>query len=56
MSTAVLAAFLRPFAIFLFMVLIGLPVRYAIQRWMKEGSLKRLLLYRWESGKTKRSP
>lgn len=39
-----LAAFLRPFVLLILGVLILSPVRIAVQRYMKNGKLKRLLL------------
>jgi len=39
-----LAVVLRPIATLLFLVVFGLPARLAVQRWMPEGRLKRLLL------------
>lgn len=43
MSAAV-AMFLRPFVLLLVVVLVLLPVRYAVARWMPDGRLKRILL------------
>lgn len=39
-----LAVLLKPFATLLFFVVFCLPARLAVQRWMKDGKLKRLLL------------
>lgn len=51
MGTMAMAAFLKPFAVLLFMVLIGLPARYVLGRWMKPGRLKTALLWRLERGR-----
>lgn len=45
MSFAI-AAFLRPFALFLLLACILLPCRYAVMKWMPEGKWKRILLFR----------
>jgi hypothetical protein len=45
MSFAV-ALFLRPFALFVLLACVLLPVRHAVLRWMPEGRLKTLLLLR----------
>ena len=45
MSFAI-AAFLRPFALFLLLACVCLPARYAVIKWMPEGRLKRILLFR----------
>lgn len=42
--TWLLAVVLRPFAALVLFGLICLPARYAVQRWMKPGKLKTLLL------------
>ena len=44
--TWMLAAFLKPLATFLFFALICIPTRLAVQRFMPEGRIKRLLLIR----------
>ena len=41
-----LAAFLRPFVLLVLGVLILAPARIAVERYMKDGKLKRLLLTR----------
>jgi len=46
METFFLAALLRPLVALVFHLLIGLPVQWAVQRFMKEGKLKRALLTR----------
>jgi hypothetical protein len=43
MSTFMLV-FARPFFYFAIAVLVLLPARMAVQRWMRDGALKRLLL------------
>lgn len=40
------ALLLKPFAFLVLAVLVLIPARLAVQRWMKPGKLKRLLL--WE--------
>ena len=39
-----LAVALRPIGTLIFLAVFCLPVRLAVQRWMKDGKLKRLLL------------
>ena len=46
MSTIAIAAFLRPFFIFFLAITILYPARRAVEKRMKEGKLKRLLLTR----------
>lgn len=46
--TWVLALAVRPFAAFLLLALFGVPARLAVQRYMRDGRLKRLLLRRIE--------
>lgn len=41
-----LAVMFRPLVAFVLLVCFGLPARLAVQRWMKDGKLKRLLLLR----------
>ena len=43
MSVAI-AMFLRPFILLLVMLLVLVPIRKAVIRWMPEGKMKRLLL------------
>lgn len=45
LSVAIALA-LKPLYLFVVLTVIGVPVRYAIMRWMKDGKLKRLLLWR----------
>ncbi len=47
-----LAAFLRPLVFLLVAALVLIPVRLAIQRWMPEGRLKRILLLRVNAQET----
>lgn len=42
--TAAIALFLRPFILLLVMLVVLVPVRKAVIRWMPEGKLKRILL------------
>jgi hypothetical protein len=46
MEAFFLAALLRPLVALVFRALIGVPVRLAVQRFMKDGALKRALLTR----------
>jgi hypothetical protein len=46
MEPWLLAILLRPLFALAFSCLIGLPVRLAIGKWMKDGKLKRALLTR----------
>ena len=41
-----LAAAIKPFVFFLFIVGILLPVRFCVIKWMPEGKIKRILLFR----------
>ncbi len=41
-----LAMILRPFALFAVLACILLPIRYAVIKWMPDGTLKRVLLIR----------
>jgi len=40
------AVFLKPFALLILAVLVLIPARIAVQKWMKDSKLKRLLLWR----------
>jgi len=42
--TVFLAQLLKPFVLLIVLGLICLPARLAVERWMKDGKLKRLLL------------
>lgn len=42
--TVFLAQILKPFVLLVVLGLICLPARLAVQRWMKDGKLKRFLL------------
>jgi hypothetical protein len=46
MSNFAIAMLVRPFMLLILSVLILIPVRLAVQRRMKDGKLKRLLLRR----------
>lgn len=46
MSSFAIAAFLKPFVLLLLAGTVLIPARLAVQRHMKEGPLKRLLLTR----------
>lgn len=46
MSTTALAFILKPLVALVLFGLILLPARLAVQRWMKDGKLKRILLTR----------
>jgi hypothetical protein len=41
-----IAAAARPFAFFVFALVVLYPARMAVQRWWPEGRLKRVLLFR----------
>lgn len=41
-----IVAFLRPFLIFAIIMLILVPIRLGCQKWLPEGRLKRILLYK----------
>lgn len=43
-DTAMKAAELRPFAMLVILTVFGIPITMAVQRWMPESKLKRLLL------------
>lgn len=45
-DTAMMAAALRPFAMLVILTVFGIPITLAVQRWMPESKLKRLLLDR----------
>ena len=49
--TWLLAVVLKPFAALILFGLICLPARFAVQRWMKPGKLKDLLLRDLQSGR-----
>jgi hypothetical protein len=49
--TWLLAVVLKPFAALVLFGLICLPARLAVQRWMPDGRLKRLLLTDLQSGR-----
>lgn len=46
MADFVLALLLKPFVLLIISVLFLIPGRLAVQHWMKDGRLKRLLLRR----------
>ena len=46
MNTVFLVMLLKPFITFVFFVLMLLPARLAVRRFVKEGRLKRFLLFR----------
>lgn len=46
MDPWVIAVFLKPFALLVLAVLVLIPARLACQKWLKDGKLKRLLLWR----------
>ena len=48
--TLYFALLLKPFIALVVFGLICLPIRLAVQRWMKDGDLKRLLLTRIGEG------
>jgi hypothetical protein len=42
----VIAAFLKPFALLVLAVVVLIPARMAVAKWLPDGKLKRLLLRR----------
>jgi len=46
MPDFVLALILRPFVLLLISVLLLIPARLAVQRWLPDGRIKRVLLWR----------
>ena len=42
-----LAIALKPLMAFFLLAVFGVPARIAVQRWMKDGKLKRLLLHKF---------
>lgn len=45
-DSMVIAAFLRPFVLFILCLMVLYPIRKRIERKMRDGKLKRLLLFR----------
>ena len=50
MTSVMIAMILRPFAALVLFGLICLPIRLAVQKWLPEGRLKRILLFRIKKG------
>jgi hypothetical protein len=46
MEPWLLAVAVRPLATVVFVALVGLPARWAVRRFLKDGKLKRFLLFR----------
>lgn len=46
MDNWTLAILIKPFAMFFLTLFVLYPARYAVNRWMPDGKLKRLFLYR----------
>jgi hypothetical protein len=45
-SNLELALLIKPFVALVLFGLICLPIRFAVKRWLRDGKLKRLLLFR----------
>lgn len=43
-----IALLIKPLVAFVILVLIALPIRMAVKRWMPECKLKRILLFSWK--------
>lgn len=43
-----LAAFLKPFVFFILAACIIYPIKKAVEKYLPEGKLKRLLLFHWD--------
>lgn len=48
MSDVFLLGIARPFIALILVVVFALPVKWAVQKWMPEGKLKRILLFSWK--------